>query len=91
MEHGDMQPVRLMLQLFNLNGSNFNDFVTSKPGLLTSSAQGNLVQAVMLTRAVVTARHVSTSPYLHGLQQNLWGLLRIQVGQVIQEDGKANG
>ena len=49
------------------------------------------MQAVRLTRAVVMTEHVSISPYLHGLQQNLWGLLRIQVRQVIQEDREADG
>ncbi len=86
-----MQPVLLKLRFFNLNGSNFIDIVTSKPGLMNSSAQGNLMQAVTLTRAVGTTRHVNLCSHLHGLQQNLWGLLKIQVGQMIQEDGEADG
>lgn len=32
-----------------------------------------------------------TRPDLHSLKQNLWGLLRVQVWQMVQEDGEADG
>lgn len=30
-------------------------------------------------------------PHLHSLKENLWGLLRVQVWQMVQEDGEADG